>query len=224
MARKEGGRPEWFKFWRRNRAQLDIEQLSMESRGKVFTNMMRYFDQDAELLIMDAIEALAFNVLKVNVDDSISEYEETSRKNRENVNKRWHSSESESIRPYTTVYDGYEDRRKKSEVRRKKSEESITDKPLPPQKHKYGEYGWVQLTEEQYNKLLIDLGEPELLRCIQYIDESAETTGNRNHWKNWNLVLRKCSREKWGIKQTVNQPGADNNWKEARVVGWNGSE
>lgn len=94
MAKHKSTRPEWFKFWRRNRAQLDIEQLSMESRGKIFTNMMRYFDQCSELLEMNAIETLAFNILKVNIDDSIAEYAETSRKNRDNVNKRWHSSET----------------------------------------------------------------------------------------------------------------------------------
>ena len=115
MSRSKGGRPEWFKFWRRNRAQLDIEQLSMESRGRVFTNMMRYFDEDSELLQMDSIEALAFNVLKVNVDDSIAEYEETSRKNRENVNKRWNSEEYDRIRPYT-MDTKIEDRRQKRDL------------------------------------------------------------------------------------------------------------
>lgn len=217
MSHSKGGRPEWFKFWRRNRAQLDIEQLSIESRGKVFTNMMRYFDQDAELLEMDALEMLAFNVLKVNVDDSIAEYAETSRKNRENVNKRWHSSESEydRIRPYTMATK-IEDRRQKSEERRENSAENPPHTP----KKRYGAYGWVQLTEEQYARLLQDLGPAELERCIQYIDESAQQTGNKNKWKDWNLVIRKCSRERWGIKQTASEA----NWKEGCVVGWNGTE
>lgn len=63
---------------------------------------------------------------------------------------------------------------------------------------KYGQYGWVKLTEEEHTRLLEDLGEAELNRCIGYIDERAQITGNRNKWRDWNLVLRKCSREHWG--------------------------
>ena len=65
--------------------------------------------------------------------------------------------------------------------------------------HKRGAYGWVKLTDAQYDALLRDLGEEELRRCITYVDESAQSTGNKNKWKDWNLVLRKCSRNKWGI-------------------------
>lgn len=73
--------------------------------------------------------------------------------------------------------------------------------PAKNPKKKYGEYGWVQLTDDEYRRLLHDLGEEELKRCIQYIDESAQSTGNKNRWKDWNLVIRKCHRGKWGIKQ-----------------------
>lgn len=63
---------------------------------------------------------------------------------------------------------------------------------------KHGKYGWVKLSEEEYHRLLNDLGQAEVERCIAYIDESAQTTGNKNKWRDWNLVLRKCSRNSWG--------------------------
>ena len=66
--------------------------------------------------------------------------------------------------------------------------------------HKYGEYGWVLLTDEQYQKLVDDIGEDNTKRCIAYVDESAQGTGNKNKWKDWNLVVRKCHREGWGIR------------------------
>lgn len=69
------------------------------------------------------------------------------------------------------------------------------------EKHSYGEYGWVKLTDKQYKKLLSDLGEDELNRCIQYIDESAQINKNKNKWSDWNAVIRKCNREGWGLKQ-----------------------
>jgi len=65
---------------------------------------------------------------------------------------------------------------------------------------KRSNYGWVVLTDTEYARLLQDLGSDELSRCIDYIDESAQTTGNKNKWKDWNLVIRKCNREQWGNK------------------------
>lgn len=65
-------------------------------------------------------------------------------------------------------------------------------------KHKHGEYGWVLLTDEEYKHLVAELGEAETERCIAYVDESAQKTGNKNRWKDWNLVVRNCSREGWG--------------------------
>lgn len=71
-------------------------------------------------------------------------------------------------------------------------------KPSKPERRNYGEYGWVLLTQEQHARLLADLGAEELSRCITYIDESAQSNGNKNKWRDWNLVIRRCSREGWG--------------------------
>ena len=73
--------------------------------------------------------------------------------------------------------------------------------PVKPVRHKYGEYGWVRLTDEEHARLLKDLGADELKRCITYVDESAQRSGNKNKWKDWNLVIRKCSREGWGVSR-----------------------
>lgn len=74
-----------------------------------------------------------------------------------------------------------------------------------PARRSFSKYGWVKLTEEEHNRLLSELGEQELTRCITYIDEAAESTGNKNHWKNWNLVIRRCSRDGWGKNWTGKQ-------------------
>jgi hypothetical protein len=62
-----------------------------------------------------------------------------------------------------------------------------------------GEFGWVKLTEDEYDRLLADLGNAELARCIRYVDESAQSNANKNKWKDWCLVVRRCHREKWGV-------------------------
>ncbi len=82
--------------------------------------------------------------------------------------------------------------------------ESVADKPPKrsrvPRKT-YGEYGWVKLSDDEYRRLLNDLGETEVSRCIAYVDESAQSTGNKNKWKDWNLTIRKCNRYGWGLYQ-----------------------
>ena len=77
--------------------------------------------------------------------------------------------------------------------------------PSGSKAHARGEYGWVKLTDDQYEKLEEDLGQEELQRCIRYIDESAQSTSNKNKWKDWNLVIRKCSRDGWGKEQKSKQ-------------------
>lgn len=70
--------------------------------------------------------------------------------------------------------------------------------PPEPKKLAFGEYHWVKLTQGQHDRLVAEFGEAETARAIQYIDESAQSTGNKNKWKDWNLVVRKCIRGKWG--------------------------
>ena len=67
-----------------------------------------------------------------------------------------------------------------------------------PALHKYGEFGWVKVTDEQHRRLVEEYGEDTIKRTITYVDESAQTTGNKNKWRDWNLVLRKCIRNGWG--------------------------
>ena len=61
----------------------------------------------------------------------------------------------------------------------------------------YGEYGWVRLSKEDYTELERYMGTDALKRCITYIDESAQSTGNRNNWMDWRLVLRRCYQKRW---------------------------
>lgn len=55
------------------------------------------------------------------------------------------------------------------------------------------------MTDSDYNHLLNDLGQTEVERCIAYVDESAQSTGNKNRWRDWNLVVRRCHRDGWGL-------------------------
>lgn len=85
---------------------------------------------------------------------------------------------------------------------------NCSDKPA---KNKYGAFGWVKLTNKEYIRLLNDFGEIEVKRCITYVDESAQSNGNKNKWRDWNLVIRRCHREGWGLKMGQNVQTARNN-------------
>jgi len=91
------------------------------------------------------------------------------------------------------------------------------DKPPTHTKKVFSAYGWVKLTQGEYENLVNDLGEQEVKRCIDLVDERAQTTANKNKWKDWNLVIRRCSREGWGnaqsgtpVKTMPNYGGIDN--------------
>ena len=85
-----------------------------------------------------------------------------------------------------------------NQVQSQKQTQVSADKPPIPARRKYGTYGWVRLADDEYARLEHDLGAVELARCIAYVDESAQGNGNKNRWKDWNLVIRRCSREGWG--------------------------
>lgn len=98
------------------------------------------------------------------------------------------------------------------ELDKEKESKKGASAPTHP-RMKHGEYGWVRLTTEEYVKLLKDLGPDEVTRCIYYVDESAQASGNKNKWKDWNLVIRKCSRDKWGLHgKTADTEPTPQNW------------
>lgn len=78
-------------------------------------------------------------------------------------------------------------------------EEGKAVKKEPEPKKVRGKYGWVKLSDAEMERLEYDLGARERDRCITYVDESAQATGNKNKWKDWNLVVRRCSKYGWGF-------------------------
>lgn len=89
------------------------------------------------------------------------------------------------------------------EGKKEKENECYLSPPAPspekkPVAHVRSANGWVKLTDEQFARLRQELGAEELSRCIGYVDELAQSSGNKNGWKDWNMVIRRCSREGWG--------------------------
>lgn len=145
------------------------------------------------------------------------------------VNRKfWVLNETETLsfiklRPYENksgIYSGYSginsdksgiNPTKESKVNESKVNESkqkhTAAKPQTPspngknRKHKRGEYGWVKLTEEEYDRLIAEFSKETAEYYIRYVDEYAQGNGNKQKYSDWNLVLRKAINEKWGNYQ-----------------------
>ncbi len=73
--------------------------------------------------------------------------------------------------------------------------------PPPPSKpkfQKFGEYQHVKLTEEQYQKLIEDLGEAVTAEYIKRVDEYQQQTGRS--YKDYNLTIRNWINKDGGVK------------------------
>jgi len=78
----------------------------------------------------------------------------------------------------------------------KVKESKVKESKVKESKNKYGEYNHVLLTQNEYEKLIKDFGEKNILKAIEILDEAIEMKGYK--YKNHNLVLRK-----WPIKQAM---------------------
>ena len=90
-----------------------------------------------------------------------------------------------------------------SEGEKEKDSGSPAAAPSPKKEEarkKYGEFGWVRLSDKEYQRLTEEMGDEELQRCIRYIDEAAQRTHNKNKWSDWNLTVRSCHRNGWGLQ------------------------
>lgn len=85
-------------------------------------------------------------------------------------------------------------------------------------KHKYGEYNHVLLSDDEYNRLIRDYGEKAVKDGIKNVDEYCQQYGKS--YKDYNLTLRK-----WGIKspkleqlpKTANTPKEEELTEEERI-------
>ena len=73
----------------------------------------------------------------------------------------------------------------------------VSESKPKPKKEKYGNYGRVKLTIDEYLRLVNEFGEEFIKEQINLLDEYIESNNNKNKYTNFNLVLRKSIREKW---------------------------
>lgn len=189
MAEKEIGYPlESFVFYRSFRDA--IEEMTNENKLAALLAICDYTLYCVELNLKDAMSRAVFTVARPSID--ANKDRRTNGKKGGRPPKKPMVSDSENL---------WFSKTESTETVSETDTEAGTkaDKPPVPTRRKYGQYGWVKLTDSDYNRLLNDLGQAEVERCIAYVDESAQSSGNKNRWRDWNLVIRRCHRDGWGL-------------------------
>lgn len=184
-----------------------------ESRAQAYDAICAYalYGQEPNLDSFSDFSAIAFELIKPNLDSS--------RKKAENGkaggSKKQNKSKKEANKKQEQIESENEDKKEKEKEKEKENKIEIekeceyNNTPIieKVEKIKFGEYGWVKLKPEDYSRLISDYGESEVKRAIRYIDESSQSSGNKNKWKDWNLVVRRCIREGWGARQKQKDNG-----------------
>ena len=83
---KKTNRPSWFKMFLHQKALLDA--MPDETVGKALKAVFQYFDT-GEVQELDSMAFAVFAAIKPYVDESYEDFAAASKKNKENVMKRW---------------------------------------------------------------------------------------------------------------------------------------
>lgn len=78
-----------------------------------------------------------------------------------------------------------------------KKENISNDIKEKEQKHSYGEFNRIKLTDTEYQRLCKDYTKEVVDKKIAELDEYVEQNNNKNKYTNFNLVIRKAIRENW---------------------------
>ena len=184
-----------------------------ESRAQAYDAICAYalYGQEPNLDSFSDFSAIAFELIKPNLDSSRKKAEngkaggsKKQNKSKKEANKKQEQIESENEKENENENENEKENKIEIEKECEYNNTPIIEKV---EKIKFGEYGWVKLKPEDYSRLISDYGELEVKRAIRYIDESAQSSGNKNKWKDWNLVVRRCIREGWGTRQKQKDNG-----------------
>ena len=219
-------RPAWFKMFL-HQGPL-IMAVPDDAAGKALKAAFQYFD-DGKEPELDPLSMAVYAAIKPYIDEAFGDYERSSRAGKAGNAKRWGKGVSPPNHPpIPPIAPNPEaDAEAEAEGEAEKEGEYKAAKPpsrskSKPERKQYGQYGWVKLSEQEYLQLSNDLGENEVKRCIAYLDESAQSTGNKNKWRDWNLVIRRCNRDRWGLKDTATPEPIQR--KQYKTVVVNGEE
>ena len=175
-----------------------VAPFSEAERGRLLTAMLVYAVRGEEVRL-PGNERYLWPTIKSQIDRDAAAYRERCEKNRDN-GKKGGRPEKRSVFEKPKE----KEKEKENEKKNEKEKESILRPgaaPAEAEKTVYGKFGWIRLSAQEHARLRGELGQAELDRCMASIDESAQSTGNKNHWLDWEVVLRRCHTNGWGLER-----------------------
>jgi hypothetical protein len=189
----------YFPSWKRYLDDFRETELTDPQLGWLWRTMMEYqFECKVPEKVPKPLK-MAWTYLRKDLDDARRKYETSVKNGKKGGRKKKQKAVAIPEEPERTQNDPEEG--KSMSMSRSMSIDTgsapATGAGVCCEKQSFGEFGWVKLTKEQYAKLADRLGYEELQRCITYVDEAAQSTGNRNRWKDWYLMVRRCHENQW---------------------------
>ena len=193
----------YFPFWDRYLQMFREAELTKVQSGTLLWMMMEYQFEGKEPQTVPKALRMAWTFIRKDLDDARRNYEVRVQNGRKGGRKKNRKEPEETGRNQEEVM-SMSRSMSRSKSMSKSMSTSIDTGSAPAmdagvccETQSFGEFGWVKLTDRQYQSLMERLGPEELHRCITYVDEAAQSTNNRNRWKDWYLVVRRCHENRW---------------------------
>ena len=194
----------FFPFWKRYLNMFRESELTKFQSGLLLWMMMEYQFEGKEPENVPKSLKLAWSFLRKDLDDARVQYETRVQNGRKGGRPKKQPSKPEETGENREKVMSMSRSMSMSKSMSRSMSRSINTGSAPAvnagvcgEKNSFGEFGWIKLTDAQYEKLVTMMGHEELNRCIVYIDELAQSTGNRSRWKDWYLILRRCHEKRW---------------------------
>ena len=191
------------------REHLDL--LTLEERGQLFTAILDYVKTGQTEELNPGVK-MALSFIKSQIERDKTKYDATCDRNRLNGAKGGRPPQDKTERVLEkpkkpSGLSGLSEKPKKPDNDIDTDTEYDTEyehdtkrERRASARHARGEYGWVKLTDEEYERLNAEYGAETTACYIAVVDELAQQTGNKNKWKDWNLTVRKAIRDRWGSR------------------------
>lgn len=216
-----------------------IEQLDPEDAGRLFVGALRYGERGEMPNFQNPLLSIVWAMLKPSIDADGERYAEKVLQTRYATYVR----ETKKAEQKPLSFEGWRSSVDIARCHSISSDIQYNNNPIqsninPVQEQIQGQgvaaappplardsRNIIFLDDNQYQELADDLGEPELKRCINYLSEYCSTHGKS--YKDWPTMIRKASREKWGLPSpklgsnggTDFQPSAERIQKNADWLG-----
>ena len=187
---------------------FDEIAIMLDREEKEIELCMQFFINENRIEIIDDIYCLT-NFMKYQNQEGLDKIREQKRLSQAKWRERKRQGLIECVDKKTSTGAStdnllsYSNSNSISNIYNNKEENQVKE-----ERHKHGEYGWVKLTDEQYNRLKSEFANID--KIIDRIDEYVQSNGNKNKYKDWNLVIRKAIREKWSCLKDI----TDNQYSE----------